>query len=557
MLLRPPASNQLYVRVVNDQSLEALGEDLRAHGYYPVTLAGSDERKLIDNCFKLTYLFSHPTEDLFLSVENPLVGNEYSGLCHLFPALDAFERELIDLMGILPGNRVQGQEVSRGSWLHDCYPPDLYPLRRDRSAAAIREAVERHDCQDAELEERLPGEGEWLLPVGPIHAGIIEAGQFLFRVAGEVVEELTIRLGYTHKGIERLFQTSYCLEDGWQLAERISGDSTFAHSLAYCQATEALVGVSPPEPALMLRGLFLELERMANHIGDCAALAHDVALDLPAAELSALRETLLQLNERLAGHRLLRGMNRPGGLLLPHPPDILDLSATVTYVASEFAALAKELAQAPAVRDRLQWIGILTRQRALALGVTGLALRASGVARDFRVQHPTGVYREQAIRKLSAQGLPTIDDSIGSREATAGDCLARLLARIREVETAARIIRYLSSQISQDSLRTRFLAPITFGPRSNYQFGLGYVEGWRGDVVYWLMQDKFGRIFRCKVRDPSMLNWPALKAAVEPHRLDEDYCHRNRPPSPEAESILPDFPVINKSFNLSYSGNDL
>jgi Ni,Fe-hydrogenase III large subunit len=265
----------------------------------------------------------------------------------------------------------------------------------------------------------------------------------------------------------------------------------------------------------------------------------------------------MRLNQQVTGHRLLRGLNRPGGIQLPHPLDAGAVQATVAHVASEFATLGTELAQSPAVRDRLQWIGILTRLQAQDLGVTGLVARASGIARDCRLLHPPRPYQDRAVRRLVERGMPPTRDPIQAREATAGDCLARLLARIREVEAAAGLIAHFASHSTLDSGEARYLAPIEFGPRQNYRFGLGIVEGWRGDIVYWLMQDKFGRIFRCKVRDPSMLNWPALKAAVEPHRLDEAYTRLHRPPGREAESILPDFPIINKSFNLSYSGNDL
>jgi Ni,Fe-hydrogenase III large subunit len=430
-------------------------------------------------------------------------------------------------------------------------------LRRDQSTVAIREAIERHYGRRKEREVPAPPDGEWLLPVGPVHAGVVEPGRFLFRLAGEVVEALTIRLGYTHKGIERLFQTAFRLEDGWRLAEHVSGDSAFAHSLAYCRAAEALAEARPLREAELLRGLFLELERMANHVGDCGALAHDVAHDVAASELSALRERLLQLNQEVAGHRLLRGLNRPGGIILPQALDVRRIQAMVRDVATLFARLAGELAQLPAFRDRLQWIGVLTRQQALDLGVTGLVARASGVRRDFRVQHPVGIYEEQAIQELVAGGLPPDEASIEAREATAGDSLARFLIRWHEVASSAQIIETVLAQPELGSSARRFVEPVAFRPERNFEFGLGCVEGWRGDIVYWLMQDKFGRIYRCKVRDPSVLNWAGLKAAVEPHRLDDDYVQRHKPPRPEADSIVPDFPVINKSFNLSYAGHDL
>lgn len=307
----------------------------------------------------------------------------------------------------------------------------------------------------------------------------------------------------------------------------------------------------------MLRALFLELERMANHIGDCGALAHDVAYDVVASELAALRERLLQLNADLAGHRLLRGLNRPGGIRLPQALDLDRARREVRQVAGEFWDLANDLIQLPAFRNRMQWTGILTRRQALDLGATGLAARASGVGRDCRLRHSAGAYQQEAIRELVEQGLSCDVDSIRGREATAGDALARFLMRAREAASSAQVVQYILAQPELDSADTHLVTPPEFRPRRNFEFGLGYVEGWRGDIIYWLMQDKFGRIYRCMVRDPSMLNWPALKAAVELHELDADYRERHKPPGDSAESIVADFPVINKSFNLSYAGVDL
>jgi Ni,Fe-hydrogenase III large subunit len=158
---------------------------------------------------------------------------------------------------------------------------------------------------------------------------------------------------------------------------------------------------------------------------------------------------------------------------------------------------------------------------------------------------------------LVKKGLPPDDDSIEAREATAGDALARFLIRAREVGSSADIIQYVLAQHELNTTETCFVTTAEFRPEHNFEFGLGYVEGWRGDIVYWLMQDKFGGIYRCTVRDPSILNWPALKAAAEPHLLDDEYRQCHKPPDRDADSIVPDFPVINKSFNLSYSGNDL
>lgn len=568
--LAPP--NHVFVRVDYESRLRDLATWLDANEFQLVTLVATDERELIDACFKLTYLYSPPDADIFLFVEHPLSGAgrslapAFTSLYPWFRAVDPFEREMADMMGLFPQENSPAQlgdllpRVVNGDWLHpQFYPPELTPLCRHHSTKDILAAIQQYGKRPDMDRLPQPKNGEWLLSVGPVHAAIIAPGRFLFRLAGEVVEEVTIRLGYTHKGIERIFQTDYRLDEGWQLAEYVAGDSAFAHSLAYCLAAEALAHNQPPRAASLLRALFLESERIANHIGDCAALAHDVAYDLAASELAALREEMLRLHERMAGHRLLRGINRPGGIILPSDLDVENCRRTVRAVVETFEAVTTHMRQTPAFRHRLQWQGILTPRQAAELGVTGLAARASGVRRDARLQHPDGAYQDTAIRQFLSRPVLSrpAPNAIAEKEATAGDALARFLVRVHEVGSSAHIVDYL---LAQDEIRNHeraMIAPTAFPPSHNYEFGLGSVEGWRGDIVYWLMQDRFGRIFRCKVRDPSYLNWPGLKAAVEPHDLDDAYVERHRPPERRAHTLLSDFPIINKSFNLSYSGNDL
>jgi Ni,Fe-hydrogenase III large subunit len=431
---------------------------------------------------------------------------------------------------------------------------------------------------------------EWILEVGPIHAGIIEPGRFEFRLAGEVVEKLTIHLGYTHKGIEQCFQTRRTLENGWELAERVAGDSSFAHSLAYCQAVEALAGLKMPPEANKLRALCLELERMAAHMGDCGALAHDVAFNLPASELAAMREEVLQINERLFGNRLLRGLNRPGAFVLPSNPTpemLEEIRDKVQSLADSFNAWADALVHNPSFNDRLKWTGILPKSVAEHIGATGLIARASGILRDFRLLHPFGLYREdREVRRMILEELPSGREAT-AREATAGDTLARFLMRQREVRSSARIIdhvlgwwethvgspgefssgpemsrgngwRQVTGEDAQGiEYHTTTSWPVKWHTVDNYKFGLGYVEGWRGDIIYWVMKNKLGRILRCQPRDPSFLNWPALAATINLRGLDPKYIRDYEPPFSRVETLLSDFPVINKSFNLSYSGRDL
>jgi Ni,Fe-hydrogenase III large subunit len=186
-----------------------------------------------------------------------------------------------------------------------------------------------------------------------------------------------------------------------------------------------------------------------------------------------------------------------------------------------------------------------------------MVARASGVPRDYRYQHPAGGYKDQEIKAIIEKNLPSDEDSVEARERSGGDAFARFILRVNEVKNSSEIISYVLERNELRDAKAELNRPITFDTQKNFTFGIGYAEGWRGDVVYWIMQNKFQRIFRCKVRDPSMLNWAGLRAAIIPHDLDQDYIKRHSPPAARAEIILPDFPIVNKSFNFSYSGTDL
>ena len=692
-LLRPPASNQQFVRVIDKEQLSNLSKWLVEQHFNLVALIGTDEREMLDGCFKLIYLFSHIAHDVFLFVEHPLgpvregipeahqhlPEEQYSSLSDEFLAVESFENELIDMLGIWPIHLASPTlPVTSGYMLHEeVYPPALYPLRRDRHTGQIRKQIEAFQENRKQLYANKPvtpqsmlkpERGQWILPVGPIHAGVIGPGCFTFRLDGEVIEELHIRLGYNHRGIEKLFQSSRTLENGWQLAEHLAGDSPFAHSLAYCRAAEALAGKEKdiPRTIELRRGLFLELERMANHIANCSALAADIAFEVPAMKLAELRERILRLNATLAGHRLLRGVNRPGGINRPYSVNVETTWNEVSEVAREFKTVTDYLSQHHTFRVRFQWTGTLTYTQAKKLGTTGLVARASGILRDFRLEHPTGIYTDRKVQEKVEEGVlglllfredelkdhkellqrtrnqsdhlpqylcecfsdipqdgpkskvietlnhllkePDLQQQlegialpekvrrlngaeitgeklhpeqlmrfnrwlleaafrdlfiareerdIEDREVTAGDVLARFLIRKREVETSSEIIKYI---LKQQELQDKAPAiQLDFRQVVNWAFAIGYVEGWRGDSVCFLMKDKFEQIFRCKLRDPSVLNWVALKAAIEPHELGEDpfYLVHYNPPTGCVETLLGDFPIVNKSFNLSYGGASL
>ncbi|PYN06247.1 MAG: formate hydrogenase [Candidatus Rokuibacteriota bacterium] len=337
--------------------------------------------------------------------------------------------------------------------------------------------------------QQVGGEGVYEIPVGPVHAGIIEPGHFRFSVVGETIIDMKSRLYFTHKGTEKLFE-GRTPPEGVVLAERISGDTTVGHAVAYCQALEALASAEIPARARYLRVVLLEMERLYNHIADFGMIANDTGFAAAHSHCFRIRERLLRLNRRLTGNRLLRGALVPGGLVR--------LSNTL-------------------VADRLEGTGQLTTQTARDHGVLGFVARASGLDIDARRDHPFAAYGELAFR------VPVLES---------GDVKARTLVRVEEVREAVALIRQALERMPGGPLA------VPLGPLPAFEPAFTLVEGWRGTIIHWVMADAAGRLERVKVLDPSFLNWRALSYAL-------------------LKNIVPDFPLCNKSFNQSYSGNDL
>jgi len=364
---------------------------------------------------------------------------------------------------------------------------------------------------------RVEGEGVHEIPVGPVHAGIIEPGHFHFQVVGEKVLRLEERLGYTHKGIEKRFE-SMSFADGHRLAGRVSGDSTVAYAWAYAQAVEALCHVTPPARALALRALCLERERIANHLGDLGYLGNDGGFAFGLAQFSRLKEDVLRDNLRAFGHSLLMDVVAPGGVTHDLAPDIAhELRGHGTALATEIARLREIYDEHAGLQDRFRACGIVTPELAGRLGVAGLAARASGRAQELRRDFPSPPYDTLEV------AVPTSAE---------GDVAARVAVRFDELAVSLRLCESLLAALPEGPVTTACDAP------QPYALGLGYVEGWRGPVLVALECDPDGTIRRCHPHDVSWHNWPALEHAV-------------------IGNIVPDFPLINKSFNLTYSGHDL
>jgi Ni,Fe-hydrogenase III large subunit/Ni,Fe-hydrogenase III component G len=425
------------------------------------------------------------------------------------PVANWFEREVMDYFGPTPEGHPNPNRVA----LHDDWPEGAWVLRKDFDE---RLPVPRVGGQFRPYRP-VTGEGVFHLPVGPVHAGIIEPGHFRFGVAGEPVLYLQLRLFYVHKGTEKRFER-LPWRHGLFLAESISGDTAVGHALAYAHAIERLAGVEPPPRARHLRVVLLELERVYNHVADIGAIATDVAFTVPASRAQALREGLVRIQERLFGSRLLRGTVALGGvkcdLTVGRRKELLQ---HLERLEREFDALVTLLIDSGTFTDRVDGTGILEMQVARELGVVGIVARASGLDLDLRRDQPHDAYSGLRFAVPVEQG---------------GDVRARLMVRAREVEQSLSILRQVLEGLPEGHVLSRVPDALPAAHSA-----LGWAEGWRGECVHWVRTDAQGRLDRVKVTDPSFKNWPAIVRAVP-------------------GNIVPDFPVINKSFNLSYSGND-
>jgi Ni,Fe-hydrogenase III large subunit/Ni,Fe-hydrogenase III component G len=460
--------------------------------------------------FTLRYIFAleGAAEFVIASVSVPAGDPMFPSLATRWYLASRFEREMHDLFGLVPA----GHPDLRRLPLHQFWPAEYHPMLKDVTA---RE--EFYDDGAPFPFRRVEGEGLYEITVGPVHAGIIEPGHFRFSVEGETIINLESRMYFVHKGIEKLFESTP-LARGIQLAERVSGDSSVAHALAFCQAVEALAGVTIPPRAAYLRVVLLELERLYNHIADVGAICTDTGFAVANAHALRLREDLLRLNARLFGHRLLRGVLLPGGVaqdLAAARSD--DAQSSIARISADFAEIVEIATRNGLVLDRLRGTGRLSQQTARDLQVVGVAARASGIDEDARRDHPFAAYGDLLPRVIVHQD---------------GDVWARLMVRVEEAREAARLIETALRGLPAGNLAE----PLEALPEGEGAFGL--VEGWRGPVWHWVVAGNNNRLRRVKIKDPSFANWPALNYAI-------------------LENIVPDFPLVNKSFNLSYAGNDL
>jgi Ni,Fe-hydrogenase III large subunit/Ni,Fe-hydrogenase III component G len=499
-----PGAPGLRTLTVSDEEWREVAQELAAAGGRLVALwASADSRSL--PIVRAVFLAEATGLLLNLPVSDPQA--PYPGLEDIYPAAARMQRALADLSG------PRSTDSDTRPWLrHAAWPKGFRPLVDPQPMLPIDEPD-----FDAYEFVRVEGDGVHEIAVGPVHAGTIEPGHFRFSVVGEKVLRLEERLAYVHKGIERRF-TELPIAEGHRLAARVSGDSAVAFSWAYCQALEGIAGTQIPPRAAWLRALYLELERVANHLGDLGALGNDAGFAFGLAQFSRLKELLLRAIHEALGERYLMNAVVPGGTRLDlEDSGARQLAKCVDELAREALTLRAIYDEHEGVRDRFTGAGVVTPKLAARLGLTGLAGRASDQAFDLRVDLPCEPYTELAPVKIVR---------------TEGDVAARVAVRFDELQESGRLIRRILDELPAGP----HLAPVRVP--ADRAIGAGLIEGWRGPVFVSLEAGPAGTIRRCHPHDPSWQNWPVLEHAI-------------------IDNIVPDFPLINKSFNLSYSGHDL
>jgi len=505
-LVGEPVGEHRVAVTVRAPELLPFARVLLDQGYRIALLSGHDDGAAL----RVVYLFTQAGTDRRVELHlrcDPADPHVPSMAGLSFPA-GRFEREVLDLFGIVPDDHPMPSRLVR----HFHWPRSWHPMRRDAG-----DPPPFGDVDGPYPFRSVEGAGVYEIPVGPVHAGMIEPGHFRFSVVGETILNLKARLWFVHRGIEKLFE-GRTPAAGIELAERVSGDTSVGHALAFCRAVEDAYGLPIYLATQQIRAILLELERLYNHVNDIGALCNDVGHGILNNHAQRVREQLLRINDQVTGHRLLRGAVRLGGATIIALPDPDALAA----IAADTAEIVDLALTHSVVRDRFTGTAVLTRQQAVDLGALGYVARASGLAVDARHDHP----------------VHGITYPHPSPRHTDGDVLSRFLIRAEEITASVTTITTLMNDFDQASPPDPPPPPPPPPAVGTARSGVGITEGWRGTIVHRVELDADGVLTRVRIVDPSFFNWPALPVAL-------------------ADTIVPDFPLANKSFNLSYAGNDL
>ena len=501
--------NELYLEISPVHIKEICGHLSSDFGYILISLFAMDERARKE-CYSIYYVFSdRKTGQLIVLIiaADPSQGS-FPSISIKLPAAALYEREIYDLFGLRP----LGHPDPKRLVFHNNWPADNHPLRKDFPS-------DHHpELADEKMEfKMITGDGVFEIPVGPVHAGIIEPGHFRFSLAGEPILNLEAQLYFVHKGIEKLCE-GRSIEQCFYISERISGDETFANSLAYCQAIEKIAGIKVPERAEYSRVLFAELERLISHLADLAGVCGDVAYGFAVSQFNVIRNWSQGVADELCGMRFLRSVNRPGGLRTEF------IAGKEEFLKKRILEIKKELEDTYNIVmhnslfiDRVENTGILKNKIAVDLNAVGPGGRASGINYDVRNAFPYAAYS-------SLEFIVPIQSD--------GDVSSRVKVKFAECFESISLMMQVLEKIPAGEIITEI------GDLPPYQCAFGMTESPRGENIHFIMTGEGQTIMRYKIRTPSFCNWPALCHAVQ-------------------GNIVPDFPLINKSFNLSYAGNDL
>ncbi|AEG61470.1 NADH-quinone oxidoreductase subunit C [Desulforamulus ruminis] len=487
------------------EKLPEITGSLKEMGARLLTLSAIDEREL-NRHFALCSAFALPLENTLVEIRVLLDGANprYPSVTMDFPSAHWLEREVKDMFGIVP----EGHPDLRRVAVHPDWPGDLFPLRKDFiSGTKVPRVPGKMEFCPVE------GEGLYQAPVGPVHAGIIEPGHFRFFTFGEDVINLQAQLFYTHRGIEKTAEGMHFL-DAALVAERICGVCSASHAASYAQAIESLADVAVPGRARFIRSILLEMERLYNHVGDIGNVCAGIGFSYAISRGALLKEQLMRMNLRLTGHRYLRGTILPGGVT-GELKDLPVIMKELERLQMDLKELTTIMLSSQSLLDRMHTTGILTRETAATLGAVGPAARASSIDCDLRRDLPYAAYNQ-----LSFQ-IPL---------QTGGDVLCRLKQRIDECEQSFSILKQSFKHLAREEgplcVEVPYLPP--------YQTAVGYSESARGANVHLVVSGPDNTLFRYMVRSASHCNWPVVPLCVP-------------------GNIIPDFPLINKSFELCYA----
>ncbi|MGC8588596.1 MAG: NADH-quinone oxidoreductase subunit C [Hydrogenobaculum sp.] len=472
---------------------------LHSDDYQFLGVFASDKKKEI-GVFVLRYLFYDIKNQKLNTVEI----NTEKEFPHIdIPALDWYEREIHDMFGLVPGH----PNLRPLMLFPENYPKDFHPLRKDANLNIEYRGYEEYRYENFEPE------GSFKILVGPIHAGIIEPGHFRFTLNGEPILKLEIRHFYKHKGIEKLAEGKP-VEFGLKLSERISGDHSIAHSLAFVKAVETIYDIDIPPKAIYVRAILLELERLMCNLNDFAFIFQDVGYSFGAQKVFAIKEMLMRLNEALTGNRFNRGIIKIGGV--SKELDVKLIKDSIELLKKEYLKYKKLFLNSSTILERTDTTGKISYEIAKKYAALGYVAKASGLYFDTRKAFENKLYGS-LIKEFRLKN---------------GDVTARLKVRFNDIEESFNIIKTFISNMPEGNIYKE----VDFkNPQHSYSFG--FEEGQRGNITH-MLEIENGLISRWKIRDPSFHNWPIIQEAV-------------------LGDIIADFPLINKSLNLSYAGNDL